>query len=164
MVSFCLFVYQKYWNCIHLLPPPLKYYWLRFRSGLWGSTPLSTIFQLYVNGFIGGGNWCTRMRPPTYRKSLTIFYHIMSHQVYLPWAGFELTTLVVIGCIGCYKSNYHTITTARYIMVKTSYIGRDDDVHFVLDQHAYVGFTVNSEIIAMFLLLQKMRLKWNHNN
>ena len=30
-----------------------------------------------------------------------------------PWAGFELTTLVVIGtdCIGSCKSNYHTITS-----------------------------------------------------
>jgi hypothetical protein len=32
--------------------------------------------------------------------------------LYLVWAGFELTTLVVIGtdCIGSYKSNYHMIT------------------------------------------------------
>jgi len=30
-----------------------------------------------------------------------------------PWAGFELTTLVVIGtdCLGSNKSNYHAITT-----------------------------------------------------
>jgi hypothetical protein len=33
--------------------------------------------------------------------------------VHLAWAGFKLTTLVVIGtdCIGSYKFNYHTITT-----------------------------------------------------
>ena len=39
--------------------------------------------------------------------------HIMLYRVHLVWAGFELTTLVVIGtdCIGSYKSNYHTITT-----------------------------------------------------
>ena len=41
-------------------------------------------------------------------------YHIMLHRVHLACAGFELTTLVVIGtdCIGTcsYKSNYHTIT------------------------------------------------------
>ena len=32
-----------------------------------------------------------------------------------PWAGFELTTLMVIGtdCIGSFNSNYHTITTTR---------------------------------------------------
>ena len=40
-------------------------------------------------------------------------YHIMLYRVHLAWAGFELTTLVVIGtdCIGSYKSNYHMITT-----------------------------------------------------
>jgi hypothetical protein len=38
----------------------------------------------------------------------------MLYRVHLSWAGFELTTLVVIGtdCIGSYKPNYHTITTA----------------------------------------------------
>ena len=43
-------------------------------------------------------------------------WQILSHNVVsstLPWAGFELSTLVVIGndCIGSCKSNYHTITT-----------------------------------------------------
>ena len=40
--------------------------------------------------------------------------HVMLYQVHLVWARFEVTTLVVIGtdCIGIYKSNYHTITTA----------------------------------------------------
>ena len=40
-------------------------------------------------------------------------YHVMLYRVHLAWAGFELTTLVVIGsdCIGIYKSNYHTIET-----------------------------------------------------
>ena len=34
-----------------------------------------------------------------------------------PWAGFELTTLVVINtdCIGSCKSNYHTITTTTIL-------------------------------------------------
>jgi hypothetical protein len=42
----------------------------------------------------------------------------MFYRVHLCWAGFELTTLVVIGtdCIGSYKSNYHTITaTLPYV-------------------------------------------------
>ena len=41
------------------------------------------------------------------------FYYIMLYRVHLPWAGFELTTLVVIDsdCNGSCKSNYHTITT-----------------------------------------------------
>jgi len=40
-------------------------------------------------------------------------YHIMLYRVHLASAGFEFTTLVVIGtdCIGSYISNYHTITT-----------------------------------------------------
>jgi hypothetical protein len=40
----------------------------------------------------------------------------MLYRVHLVWAGFELTTLVVIGtdCIG--KFNYHTITTAPKIL------------------------------------------------
>ena len=40
-------------------------------------------------------------------------YRLMLYQVHLHRAGFELTTLVVIGsdCIGSCKSNYHTITT-----------------------------------------------------
>ena len=34
-------------------------------------------------------------------------------------SGFELTTLVVMctDCIGSYKSNYHTITTAPYLII-----------------------------------------------
>ena len=44
--------------------------------------------------------------------------HIMLYWVHLVWAGFKLTTLVVIGtdCIGSCKSNYHTITTASLIL------------------------------------------------
>ena len=40
-------------------------------------------------------------------------YHIMLYRIRLAWAGFELTTLVVIGsdCTGSGKSNYHMITT-----------------------------------------------------
>jgi hypothetical protein len=40
-------------------------------------------------------------------------YHMMLYRAYLTWAGFTLTTLVVIGtdCIGRYKSNYYTIMT-----------------------------------------------------
>jgi hypothetical protein len=39
-----------------------------------------------------------------------------------PWAGFELTTSVVIGkdCIGSCKSNYHTITAASRVHIEQS--------------------------------------------
>ena len=41
-----------------------------------------------------------------------LLYHML-YRVHLTWAGFELTTLVVIGTdwISNYKSNYHTIRT-----------------------------------------------------
>jgi hypothetical protein len=40
-------------------------------------------------------------------------YYIMLYVLNLAWAGFELTTLVVIGtdCIDSYKPNYHATTT-----------------------------------------------------
>jgi hypothetical protein len=48
------------------------------------------------------------IHPPATSHWLTL-----SHNVYIAWEGFELTTLVVIGidCIGSYKSNYYAITT-----------------------------------------------------
>jgi hypothetical protein len=38
-------------------------------------------------------------------------YHIMLYWVHLTWAGFKLTTLVVIGLICSHKFNHHMITT-----------------------------------------------------
>ena len=68
--------------------------------------PFSTIFQLY-----GGGNWSTRRKPPTCRKSLTNLITQYCIKYTPPWAGFELTTLLVViaidcTCIGRCKSNY----------------------------------------------------------
>ena len=76
-------------------------------------------FQQYFSyimavSFIGGGNRSTRRKPPTYRTSPINF---ITYKLYCcikytsPWAGFELTTLVVIGtdCKGSCKSNYNTI-------------------------------------------------------
>jgi hypothetical protein len=81
-------------------------------SGEWESNGVS--FQQYfsyimVVSFIGGGN--TNLSQVTDN-----LYHIMLDQVHFAWTGFKLTTLVVIGtdCIGSYKSNYHTSTTALH--------------------------------------------------
>jgi hypothetical protein len=43
--------------------------------------PLSTIFQLYRGGFIGGGNWSTRRKPTTCCKSLTNFISLKPTQI-----------------------------------------------------------------------------------
>jgi hypothetical protein len=63
--------------------------------------------------FIDGGNWGTWRKSPICRKSLTIFITQCCIEHTSSWAGFELTTLVVIGtvCTVSCKSNYHTTTT-----------------------------------------------------
>ena len=70
---------------------------------LWCLTSLSAIFLLYCDSisFIGGGN----------HRTAASRWQTSSHNVvHLAWAGFELTTLVVVDtdCIDSYKSNYHT--------------------------------------------------------
>ena len=53
-------------------------------------------------------------------------YHILLHRVHVAWAGFELTTLVVIGtdCTCSWKSNYHTMTTTT--TTGPLFFGRED--------------------------------------
>jgi hypothetical protein len=55
-----------------------------------------------VASFIGGENWSTRRKPQTCRKLLTNFSTSCCIEYTLPWTGFELTTVVLIGtdCIG----------------------------------------------------------------
>ena len=76
-------------------------------------------------------------------------YHIMLYQAHLAWAGFELTTSVVIGidCIGSCQSNYHTITTT---MVHLNYM------YMLLDIITWYGpYTFNSVHGRLAYLMNK---------
>ena len=74
-------------------------------------------FQQYFSyivavNFIDGGNWIPGETTDLSQVTDKL-YHIKLYQVHRSCAGFELTTLVVIGtdCTGSCKSNHHTITT-----------------------------------------------------
>ena len=64
--------------------------------GLWCLTSLSTIFQLYRGGQF---YWMEATRVPRENLSQVTdkLYHIMFIKYTLPWTGFKLTTLAVIG-------------------------------------------------------------------
>jgi hypothetical protein len=74
--------------------------------------PLSTIFQLYH-----GSQFYWWRKPDTTGK----LYDIMLYRAHIAWAGFKLTTSVVIDtvCTCSCKSNYHTITTTTALIYKS---------------------------------------------
>jgi hypothetical protein len=89
-------------------------YWYGYVLGLWCLTSLLAIFQIYR------GCQFYWWRKPEKPEKTTDYYDIILHRVHVAWAGFELTTSVVIGidCIGSCPSNYHAInnTTERHDM------------------------------------------------
>ena len=78
---------------------------------LWFLTPLST-------------NRSVRRKALTCCKSLTNFITWSCIEYILPWAGFKLTTLVVIctDCIGSCKSNYHTFATTMALVCTKNFL------------------------------------------
>ena len=91
----------------------------QWRFYLWVAIwKLSTIFQLYC------GNQFYWWRKPEYLEKTTDMtqvtdklYHMMLYRVHLSWAGFELTTLVVIdtNCTGSCNSNYHRMMITKHV-------------------------------------------------
>jgi hypothetical protein len=65
--------YLKNWNSTVIHNISLMHISKELRLGLWCLTSLSTIFQLYR--FIGGGNWSTRRKPPTWQ---TLSHNVVS--------------------------------------------------------------------------------------
>ena len=75
----------------------------------------------------------------------------MLYPVDLSWAGFELTTLVVIGtdCIGSCKSNYQTITTtmAPYTLYVSGHFYRNQEFYVSVNQ---LNFCIIGKCLVSF--------------
>ena len=98
------------WNIWYSIWCQMCYHWFISCLGLCCFMPLSTIFQLYR------GDQFYWWKPKYPEKTTDLsqvtdkLYHIMFYRVQFAWAGFELTTLVVIG--------NHTITATPALQVQ----------------------------------------------
>jgi hypothetical protein len=101
----------------------------------------------------------------------------LMYRVHFAWAGFKLTTLVVIGtdCISSYKWSYHTITTTTAhlemhnsdtLVSSTNKTGRHDIAEILL-KVALSTITLNPNAYICKLLtsisLRKPRSKWYYS-
>jgi hypothetical protein len=109
---------------------------LRYNNWGLGLWCLTRFFQQYFSyivavSFIGEWYRSTQRKPQICRKSLTNFITKGCDRVHLALAGFELTMLVVIGtaCTGCFKSNYHTITTTTAPTIISFFTYRNTSLH-----------------------------------
>ena len=116
--------------CCTFLIPEIKYYkrftdwlllnvkWTVFLQYSWVWLVCFVVLNAAFNSILAiasGGQFYWR-RKLEYQEKITDMSpvtgkldRIMLYRVHLAWAGFDLTTLVMIGtdCIGSYKSNYH---------------------------------------------------------
>jgi len=104
----------------------------------------------------------------------------MLYRVHFVWAGFELTTLVVIGtdCIGSCKFNYHMITTtmAPSLFCKCShFVEYTSTVYLIVKpelplfmwsptQVSHINFYMNSIMSYCYFFITFILKLWKNNS